>query len=85
MSYAYLSVRVAPSSVKYCKGKSGKVSGSAIKAAIKAGHPVEFIDALTGKWLTVSEAAKLGVRNLNVRFNDDRDVVVITVTVPAQV
>lgn len=85
MSYAYLSVRVAPSSVKYCKGKSGKVSGSAIKSAIKAGHPVEFIDAVSGRWLTVAEAAQAGIRNLNVRFNEDRDVVVIPVTVPAQV
>jgi hypothetical protein len=73
----YLTVRLAPASVKYCQGRSGKISASAIKAAIKDGQPVEFVCALTGRWLTVDEAKTAGVRSLSVRYNDDRDVAVI--------
>lgn len=73
----YLTVRLAPASVKYCKGASGKVSTTSIKAALKAGHPVEFVCALTGRWLTVAEAKAGGVRSLSVRYNDDRSVAVI--------
>lgn len=81
--YSYLTVRLAPASVKYCVGKSGKVSTAAIKSALKDNKPVEFIDALTGKWLTVAEAAEHGVRSLNVRYDNDRSVAVIPVTAKA--
>jgi hypothetical protein len=75
----YPEVHLAPRSVPTVLQYGKKVSGKAIKAALAQKPELEFIDALTGQYLTVAEAKKLGVRSLNVRYNGDRDVAVIPV------
>jgi len=77
----YLVVRLASWSERHCKGKSGKVSGGAIKVAVaeNAWQTVEFIDVLSGRVLNVLEAKAAGVDTLNVRFNSDRSVVVVKI------
>jgi hypothetical protein len=78
---AYLTVRLAsgvPAKVLSLTGKK-KISGAAIKAALKLNPGLEFQDAMSGSWLTVAEAKTAGVRQLTVRYNEDRDLVVIPV------
>jgi hypothetical protein len=63
--------------IKYTK--NGKVTKKAINEALKEVPNLEFIDAVTGQWLTVEEARKVGVISLNVRYNQDRDLHVVKV------
>ena len=56
-----------------------KLSGTAIKAALKANPGLEMIDAVTGQWLTLAEAKTAGAKQVNIRYNEDRDVVAIPV------
>lgn len=59
--------------------KNGKVSGKAIKDMLKENPNLEFIDAMTGQYLTIAEAKKVGAKSLEVRFNRDQSVVMIPV------
>jgi hypothetical protein len=55
-----------------------KLSGAAIKAAFKENPNLEMIDAVTDQWLTLAEAKQAGAKQVNIRYNDDRDVCPIT-------
>ena len=72
-------VRVASYSMRHVKdhSKNGKVSGKSIKDALKANPNMEFIDALTGQATTTKLAKECGAVELHVKYNADRDTVVI--------
>jgi hypothetical protein len=66
-----------PRVIKHSKSK--KVTGAAIKAALKEFPNLEFQDAFTGQTLTTQEAKAAGVKELVVRYNNDFDLICIRV------
>jgi len=75
---ASYSVRLASYSVRNVVPAHGKtVSGASIKRALKSGAKLDFSDNMSGSYVSVGELRKGDT--LNVRYNNDRDVAVITV------
>ena len=53
--------------------KKNRVTGKAIRDAVKADPGLEFVDTVSGQTMTVAEAKQAGAITLNVRYNNDRD------------
>lgn len=73
----YLVVRIAPWSLKHLAGENGQISKKSILEGLKAHPNAEFHEVRSGACLTVEEARESGVKQLNVRYNSDRDFAVI--------
>jgi hypothetical protein len=82
MFTSYQTCRVAPYSMKHLGGKTPKVSKAALMRALTNPDLMEKIDFAFPEgrpFFTLKDAADEKVRELHVRYNDDRDVAAINV------
>ncbi len=69
----YVTCTVASYSLKHILPEFGKkLSQKAVKAALAAGKPLEFLHAMGG-YFNWTEAQAAGATNLMIRYNQDRD------------
>jgi hypothetical protein len=69
----YPVVRVASWHISKVINAKNRVTGKAIRDAVKADPGLEFVDTVSGQTMTVAEAKQAGAITLNVRYNNDRD------------